>query len=115
MKVYIYNEQFDEFEGFYFSFKEEQLIDRLKEEFSYLENDELEDVISKIEETEINFPDCSWIITDYDEWSAEYSLEKFIKTTEELQNINFLEYINPELHRIDCEGNIDNQPFIFIQ
>lgn len=116
MKVYIYNEYLDEPEGFYFSFNKEQLIKKLKDEWWDVLNEvEIEEAISNIQEQDIEFPESRYIIADYDEWNAEYLLCKYVSNLEELTKIDFTQYYNPEIHKIDDEGNIDNQPFIFIQ
>lgn len=115
MKVYIYYEDVNEPNASFFSFNKEQLINQLKEEYEFMEDSELEKIFSQIQESDIIFPECSWVITNYDLWNAEYTLEKFVKTTNDLLNIDFSKYTLPELHQIDEEGNIDNEPFIFIQ
>lgn len=112
MKIYIYKEADYQFR---FSFNKEQLINYIENEIYWEDDNELKEIISEIGELEIEFPECSWIITNYNEWSGDYILERFAKTTEELKNIDLSEYDCPELHQINEYGYIDNEPFIFIQ
>lgn len=113
MIVYIYNNGLEDYEGFYFSFDKKDLIKKLKSEYSFI--NDFNELVDAIEEHDIKFPECSWIITNYNEWEATYTLERYIPSTDMLKYIEFYEYDYPELHVISETGYIDNEPFIFIQ
>lgn len=104
MKVYIYNSEDD----FKFSFNKEDIIKILELNYNDVNLDD-------IEVHDIEFPECACILTDWNEWTAEFVMRKYLDSTSKLVNEELSEYETPEIHLINEFGEIDNEPFIFIQ
>lgn len=119
MKIYtFYNSDLSD--NILFSFNENDILEQVTNEYNNLcsTNDfylNLDEYLDLIKEEEIILPECSWIICDWNEWEAEYKMDKYLQSTNQFETINFASYENPEFHMIDENGYIDNEPFIFLQ
>lgn len=110
MKCYVFS-NWEFYKDFYYSFNKEDLINQIKKDYNEGFDESLDYYISNISVVDLPLYELNgYIITNYNEDEAEFTIRKYISRASDLENINFIEYDLPEIYVVDQFGNVSKEP-----